>query len=218
MHTLGVAAVLAVGAVLAGLIGLAALAAGIAPPPGSPPSVVGGVVAEIPSGLEAVYRDAALTYCDGLPWEVLAGIGSVESGHARGNADPATGEVHPRIIGPAIDGRPGFAAIPDPTSADGWAHAEGPMQFLPSTWRRWATLAPGRPPGAVPSPHNAWDAIHSAARMLCGGRPVLDDLRRAVFGYNRSWDYVDKVFERADRYRELAATASSTTTVPLDAR
>ena len=185
-----------------GLLGLS-VAASLGPPPSAtvaarPP--IGESSVGIPGGLEPVYRQAATAYCDGLPWEALAGIGWVESRHARGDADPATGEVTPRILGPAIDGRPGFAAIPDPSSPDGWAHAEGPMQFLPSTWRRWATLAPSRPPGATPSPHNAWDAIHAAARMLCGGRSRIVDLRRAIFGYNHDWGYVDAVLAKADEY------------------
>jgi hypothetical protein len=74
------------------------------------------------------------------------------------------------------------------------------MQFLPGTWRRWATLAPGRPPGTTPSPDNAWDAIHTTARMLCAGGARITDLRRAVFGYNHDWGYVDAVFATAARY------------------
>jgi hypothetical protein len=182
------------------LLGLAG-AAGLAPP-ATPPSATEGPrgSSAIPSGLEAVYRDAASRYCDGLEWEVLAGIGWIESHHAHGDADPTTGDVNPPITGPAIDGRAGFAAIADPTSPDGWAHARGPMQFLPSTWRRWAALAPGRPAGATPSPDNAWDAIHTAARMLCGGRARIGDLRRAVYGYNHDWAYVDAVFAKAADY------------------
>lgn len=182
---------------------LAAAVAARLGPPSAPPAAIspgGPESGLIPDGLEAVYRDAAVRYCDGLDWTVLAGIGWIESRHGRGNADPTTGEVHPPIIGPAIDGRPGFAAIPDPASPDGWAHARGPMQFLPSTWRRWATLAPGRPAGAAPLIDNAWDAIHSASRMLCGDHDRIDDLRRAVFGYNRDWDYVDAVFAKAAEY------------------
>jgi hypothetical protein len=199
-------------AIVGGVIGLAMLATGLSPNPPSAGASMTGPVEGIPAGLEAVYQDAASRYCDGLPWEVLAGIGWMESRHGSGRLDPATGMVDPPVIGPAIDGRPGFAAIPDPTSTDGWAHALGPMQFLSTTWRRWATLAPGRPAVAAPSPHNMWDAIHAAARMLCGNRPVIDDIRRAVFGYNRSWDYVDAVLARGERYRTAAATSGTPAT------
>jgi hypothetical protein len=185
---------------LCGLFGAVAMLPGGDPPTASAPAVGRA----IPDGLEAVYRDAASRYCDGLGWEVLAAIGWVESRHGGGHVDPATGDMDREILGPPLDGTDGRIRTTDPTSADGWVHAEGPMQFLPSTWRYWATLAPGRPAGTVPSPHNLWDAVHTAARMLCGGQPVITDLRTAVYRYNHDWDYVDTVFAVANRYRTPA--------------
>jgi hypothetical protein len=164
----------------------------------------------IPQALAAVYEDASSRYCDGLPWEVLAGIGWVESRHGGGDFDPSTGEMNRTILGPPLDGSGGTISLRDPRSADGWAHAEGPMQFLPSTWRRWGTLAPGRPAGAEHSPHNIWDAIHSTARMLCGGSARVTDLRRAIYRYNHDWDYVDAVLAKADDYRATPATSGPT--------
>src|SRR5207302_1584503 len=84
---------------------------------------------EIPADLLPVYMAAAET-CAGLPWQVLAGIGWVESRHAQGHADPATGQVAPAIVGPPLNGTGGVEAIFDPSQPDGWAHALGPMQFL----------------------------------------------------------------------------------------
>lgn len=189
--------VVAAGAVFLGLpVAFAAVVGGL--PPGPEPAS-SAAVSEIPAELLPVYQGAAQT-CSGLPWSVLAAIGWAESRHAGRRADPATGDVVPPIVGPALDGRPGFAAIPDPTQSDGWAHALGPMQFLPATWARWATLAPGRPPGAVPSVHNAWDAIYSAAAKLCGGRDRLDDVPAAVLAYNRSAVYLDQVMAKAAEY------------------
>jgi hypothetical protein len=154
---------------------------------------------EIPADLLGVYVTASYE-CPGLPWQVLAAIGFVESHHADGRADPTTGQVDPPIIGPAIDGRSGFAAIPDPTSPDGWAHAVGPMQFLTTTWHGWGVVAPDRPPGAVADPNNAWDAIYSAARYLCGGADRLDDLHAAVLRYNNSESYYRTVIDKATVY------------------
>lgn len=156
-------------------------------------------VAEIPPTLLPIYQSGA-DACDGLPWQISAGIGAVESGHGGAGLDAATGHVTPPIVGPAIDGRPGFAAIRDPSSPDGWAHALGPMQFLSTTWARWATLAPGRPPGSSPDPHNAWDAIFAANRKLCGGRAEMGDLRAAILSYNRSEAYYAKVWAKALAY------------------
>jgi membrane-bound lytic murein transglycosylase B len=189
--------VAAIGAVVLGSpVAVAAVLGGV--PPGPEPASP-TETSEIPADLLPVYQGAAQT-CSGLPWPVLAAIGWAESRHAGGRADPATGDVVSPIVGPALDGRPGFAAIPDRTEPDGWAHALGPMQFLPSTWARWATLAPGRPSGAVPSVHNAWDAIYSAAAKLCGGRDRLEDVGGAVLAYNRSKAYLDQVIAKAAEY------------------
>jgi cell wall-associated NlpC family hydrolase len=154
---------------------------------------------EIPSDLLGVYM-AASTTCPGLPWQVLAGIGWVESGHARGNADPATGEVIPRIYGPSLDGRPGYALIRDASQPGGFARAVGPMQFLTTTWTTWGRVAPDRPPDAVADPHNAWDAIYAAAAYLCGGQDGLTDVERAILRYNRSDEYLAAVLAKAEEY------------------
>lgn len=164
---------------------------------GSAPSV--RAAPEIPADLLAVYMTAALT-CPGLPWPVLAGIGWVESRHASGRADPVSGDAAPHIVGPALDGRDGRAAIADPSQPDGWAHALGPMQFLSTTWTRWGLLAPDRPPGATPDVHNAWDAVYSAAAYLCGGRAAVGDVRAAVMRYNRSEAYYREVVAKAAEY------------------
>ena len=188
--------------VVASPVALAAVVAG----PMAPDAPVGGAEegatlarGDLPATLLPVYRGAAAT-CPGLPWEVLAAIGWLESRHGQGRVHPHTGDVDPPIIGPAIDGRPGFALIRDPSQADGYAHALGPMQFLSTTWARWRTLAPERPVGAAPDVHNAWDAIYAAARYLCGGRARLADLRAAILSYNRSEAYLRDVLERARTY------------------
>jgi cell wall-associated NlpC family hydrolase len=156
-------------------------------------------VSEIPSNLLPVYRSAALT-CHGLPWHVLAAIGWEESRHGQGRVDPVTGDVDPPIEGPPLDGRPGFALLRDSSMPQGYDRALGPMQFLSSTWDRWATVAPDRPPDATPDVQNAWDAIFTAARYLCSSRDGVDDLRQAILSYNRSEAYVRAVFEKARAY------------------
>jgi Peptidase family M23 len=173
-------------------------------PSGSTPSP--SALKEIPPDLLPVYVGAATT-CGGLPWQVLAAIGYHESRHAAGRADPATGEVEPPIFGPPLDGRNGNARIPDASFSDGWAHAMGPMQFIPSTWLRWRTLAPNRPPGAAPSPQNAWDEIYSAAAYLCGGRPALENLERAILSYDHSEEYMRWVLRKAGEYGMAAQIA-----------
>ena len=163
----------------------------------TPPSAL--ATSEIPSDLLPVYMSASIT-CPGLPWQVLAGVGWVESHHANGRADPSTGDVKPPIVGPALDGANGFAAISDPSQPDGWAHALGPMQFLSTTWSAWSTLAPDRPPNASPDVDNAWDAIYTAARYLCGHHDHLDDVHAALLSYNHSDAYVEEVMTKAAAY------------------
>ncbi len=190
---------------LSGVIGVAAIAGG-GPASGGPGPADGSGVGDIPASLVGVYVSAAGS-CPGLPWTVLAAIGSIESRHGDGRVDPSTGEVAPPILGPALDGRTGVARIPDPASSDGWAHAQGPMQFLPSTWRSWGRLAPGRPSGAVASPHNAWDAIWTAAAYLCGTTGRITDVRAAILTYNHSGSYVSRVLAKAAEYNAASRVA-----------
>lgn len=191
--------------VLVMVLGAAALATGGPATNGGP---AGAAVSEIPPSLLPVYRSAAAT-CGGLPWQVLAAIGYHESRHAAGHADPSTGDVRPPIVGLPLDGRAGRARILDPSAPDGWMHALGPMQFLPTTWRAWARLAPGRPAGTRPSPQNAWDAIFTAAAYLCGGRTQVTDLRAAIDGYAGSTDYYPRVIARAADYGLNLASSSN---------
>lgn len=180
------------------VVSIAAMASGPEIPPFSDhPSAL--AVSEIPPSLLPVYR-AAASICPGLPWQIVAAIGYVESRHAGGRANPDTGAVEPPIVGPPLDGKDGRILLRDDTEPDGYAHAHGPMQFLRSTFTRYATLATGRPADATPSPDNAWDAIYSATRLLCENAGDEGDLEAAVYSYNHSDEYVETVFAHAAAY------------------
>lgn len=135
-----------------------------------------------------------------VPWWLLAGIGKVESSHAEGGAVDADGNTLRPILGPVLDGSGGVAAIADTDNGrwDGnatWDRAVGPMQFLPSTWRRWSSG----------NPNNVNDAALAAGRYLCaGGRDLSDAAQRAqaVFSYNHSDDYVRLVLAWAHAYSD----------------
>ena len=68
------------------------------------------------------------------------------------------------------------------------AGAQGPMQFLPSTWEEVSNGGDINDPG---------DAIDAAARYLVQ-RGGLDDIRAGLFGYNNSDNYVNAVLAYAD--------------------
>jgi hypothetical protein len=99
-----------------------------------------------------------------------------------------------------------LAAIGQIESGDGQnagpssAGALGPMQFLPSTWQAWGIDGFGDvgPPDIM----NPFDAVPSAARMLCADGAAADGqgLRQAIFDYNHAGWYVDEVLTLAAEY------------------
>jgi membrane-bound lytic murein transglycosylase B len=141
-----------------------------------------------------------------LSWEVLAGIGYIESDHARSGGSALSswsGIASPPIYGPLLDGSNGYPAIKDTDSGvlDGnstYDRAVGPMQFLPSTWREYEESDSG-----TPNPQNIDDAALAAGRYLCATGASLatpDGLIAAVYGYNHSFEYVQAVLSVALRY------------------
>jgi membrane-bound lytic murein transglycosylase B len=142
----------------------------------------------------------------GISWNVLAGIGRIESGHAGGGAVDAHGTAIRPIYGPVLDGTlPGNEVIAS-RSAGGrmtYAQAMGPMQFLPGTWARYASDGD--------DPQNLFDATLAAARYLCSGGLNLRDpsqVMAAILRYNNSMSYARNVLGWASAY--------ATGVVPVD--
>jgi hypothetical protein len=123
----------------------------------------------IPADYLELYRKAGQEY--GIPWNVLAGIGKVETGHGTSN-------------------------LPGVHSGENYAGAGGPMQFLAATFRSFGV--DGNKDGKKDR-YDPADAIPSAARYLKhSGAPQR--MRTAIFAYNHSWDYVNLVLEWAGKY------------------
>ncbi|MEV4418353.1 lytic murein transglycosylase [Patulibacter sp. NPDC049589] len=82
------------------------------------------------------------------------------------------------------------------------AGAQGWMQFMPSTWKTYGVDAVGH---GYRDPQNPADAIFAAARYLraSGGGA---DLRKAIFSYNHSDEYVEAVLSKV---RQLATVPSA---------
>lgn len=171
---------------------------------------------EIPTVMHEAYLSAVeqlpdiAPRCEGLHWSVLASIGRIESGHAGGSEISENGDTDPWIIGPRLDGSgAGGNTVPFYDTDEGrWDRdteydaAVGPMQFIPTSWEIFGQDGNG---DGQKDPHNVFDATLAAAAHLCGSAAVdLSDpeqLRAAIFSYNRSEAYVDEVLMWADRYR-----------------
>ena len=135
--------------------------------------------AAIPSSMLTLYEQAAVT-CPGLPWTVLAAIGTVESSN-------------------------GTSDLPGVHTGANFAGAEGPMQFEPATFAEYDLPVP--PGGAdPPSPYDPTDAVYAAARLLCAnGAANGTDLSAAVFAFNHDTSYVAEVLGLAQSYGQSAA-------------
>ncbi|MEI5009704.1 lytic transglycosylase domain-containing protein [Streptomyces sp. PmtA] len=180
--------------------------------PGASPRLpeVGPAEAGIPATVLAAYKQAEQTVAASdpgcrVPWQLLAAIGKVESGQARGGRVDANGTTFSPILGPVLNGV-GFANISDTDNGayDGdrtHDRAVGPMQFIPSTWATWGQDAnsDGRK-----DPNNIYDAALAAAKYLCaGGRDlsVKEDLDKAILSYNRSREYLRTVLSWFEYYQ-----------------
>jgi hypothetical protein len=169
---------------------------GPGPDPAQPGDASPHALADIPRAYLAHYLAAAPT-CPRLSWQVLAGIGKVESDHGRSDAPGVRTGLN----------RAGCCA--------------GPMQFNlvngpPSTWDAF---------GRGGSPYDPGDAVPAAARKLCANglaQPpaaardpcphVLGSaaLHLALKRYNNACWYVHQVVTLARRYAaSVAAVAPS---------
>ncbi|MBS1848276.1 MAG: lytic murein transglycosylase [Actinobacteria bacterium] len=135
-------------------------------------------------------------------WSLLAGIGEVESGQGSygGTEVRADGTLTQPIYGIPLDGTGGNETI---VAADGsYMRAEGPMQFLPSTWAAVGVDGDG---DGVADIQNLYDAAATAAMYLCrNGVDVATaaGLRSAILSYNFSGAYFASVTAAAKGYAE----------------
>src|SRR5687768_6406570 len=133
--------VVAAAIAMAAPLGLALLARSDPPPrdPSLPPRAI------------TAHRAASARW-PGLRWQLLAGIGHVESGHGTAHdatLNPGNGQAVPWIYGPALNGNKGTQRIPIGHWLGWWGlpgpfeQAVGPMQFRPPTFTRHATDGDG---------------------------------------------------------------------------
>ncbi|MEU4668677.1 lytic murein transglycosylase [Amycolatopsis sp. NPDC023774] len=173
-------------------------------------------VTGVPARALRAYGNAELAMRSAEPgcrisWATLAGIGRIESNHGQygGAVLGADGRPSKPIIGVPLDGSSGVRAISDTDGGrfDGDPVADravGPMQFIPSTWRKWAADGNG---DGLGDPQQIDDAALAAGRYLCaGGRDMATPSGwwSGILSYNNSTEYAQKVFGLADGYAQSA--------------
>ncbi|MER5474763.1 lytic transglycosylase domain-containing protein [Streptomyces sp. NPDC002685] len=178
---------------------------------GGTPDAVGAAEAGIPATVLAAYKQAEASLRESkptcnLPWQLLAAIGKVESGQARGGRVDAAGTTLSPILGPVLNGN-GFASITDTDNGayDGdstYDRAVGPMQFIPSTWE-WAGRD-GNGDGKK-DPNNIYDAALAAGHYLCRfdhDMSVQSQMNASILSYNNSTAYLNTVLSWLEYYRK----------------
>ena len=196
-HAIKAPATLTIGALAAmAAIGLAALSAvltvvaahGTCSDTGVEAAPSGAAKRAVPANYLSLYRLAARG--SGVPWTVLAAIGSIETDHGRSRAPGVRSGVN----------RNGCCA--------------GPMQFNtrdgpPSTWARYGSDANHDGTTDIYDPD---DAIPSAAAYLSALlRRAHGNLNQAILGYNHSPTYVRDVLARARAYASAGDEQLATT-------
>jgi membrane-bound lytic murein transglycosylase B len=102
----------------------------------------------------------------GTPWQLLAAVHAVETGQS-GSTTRTSG-----------------------------AGATGPMQFMPSTFARYAMDGNG---DGIKDVHNLQDSMLTAGRYLAASGAAAGRYQDALYNYNHSWSYVSRVSGIAGR-------------------
>lgn len=76
------------------------------------------------------------------------------------------------------------------TPVRSYAGAQGPMQFMPGTWKAYAVDANGDGKAEI---NNAEDALYTGAHYLAAGGAADGNVDQALFNYNHAGWYVVKV-------------------------
>ncbi|MCU1688719.1 MAG: hypothetical protein JWN20_647, partial [Jatrophihabitantaceae bacterium] len=208
----------------------AASSASSAPPAAAATGLAAGgipvVALQAYQGAAAAMRTAN-SAC-GINWPLIASIGRIESNHGRtSGALLVDGTSNPPVMGILLTGGNGFAGIKDTDGGvlDGNAQydrAIGPMQFIPSTWKMYASDGNG---DGKSDPFNIYDAALAAAKYLCkagGDLRTGAGIQRAVYSYNHDTSYVNRVLALADEYavafneNRLPITAVTDAPAPSD--
>ncbi|WP_179646448.1 C40 family peptidase [Spinactinospora alkalitolerans] len=129
----------------------------------------------------------------GLPWNVLAGVGQVESHHGRWEG-PGITEGH-NDWGAA--GPMQFGSLDGSAAGNSW----GGEPVMPVEDRPEEGYGQDGNGDGVVSVYDPADAIPAAADYLIA-HGAEDDIRNAIYGYNHAWWYVEDVLSWAEQYAD----------------
>jgi cell wall-associated NlpC family hydrolase len=154
--------------------------------PVSQPAASTRAADSVPASYLAIYQKTGAQY--GIPWEVLAGIGKVESDHGRANLPGVrSGQNRLGAAGPMQIGIGGKAG-------DVWG---GPA--IHPAGQAFGGVATDGDGDGTDNVYDPADAIPGAAKYLhVHGAP--GDLRAAIFAYNHLQSYVRDVLSWANTY------------------
>jgi hypothetical protein len=154
----------------------------------------------IPTSYLSLYKEWGAT--TGVPWSLLAAVGSVESGHG---SNPQALVPHDRgVLGP-MQFQAGSNKLAKQQDSEG-------DQGFGGTWGMWRT-ASGHPPYRMDDPD---DEIAAAAAKLHNDAGPSLDWSQALYQYNALGAYVKLVLKRERQYRlgTCAPSSSATSTTP----
>ncbi|NYH53597.1 uncharacterized protein YycO [Nocardiopsis arvandica] len=155
------------------------------------PDASGYAMDSIPQNYLDVYMEVGEDR--GIPWNILAGVGQVESHHGRWEG-PGITEGH-NDWGAA--GPMQFGALDGSAAGNSWGGEPiQPVEERPEN----GYGVDGNGDGIV-NVYDPADAIPAAADYLIA-HGLKEDVRQAIYGYNHAWWYVDDVMGWAEEYSD----------------
>lgn len=150
--------------------------------------------AEIPVDFIPIYQEAEAQY--GVPWNLLAAIHQVETSFSQNVAVSSSGAVgHTQFMEKTWIGwsYPGGTELGDLNISDS-------VLTDPAMIEQYEGYGVDADGDGKADPFNLKDAIYSTANYLRANGAAEGRYKEAVFAYNHSQEYVDKVLGLADRY------------------
>ena len=151
----------------------------------------------IPSSYLSLYKSWGAVA--GVPWSLLAAVGSVESGHG---SNPSMLVPHDRgVLGP-MQFQAGSNRLAKKQDSSG-------DQGFGGTWAQWRT-ASGHPPYRMDDPDD--EIAAAAAKLRYDAGPMLN-WKQALYHYNALGAYVSLVLKRARQYRLGSCAPDSSSSI-----